>query len=196
MKTVSKKLLSVLIVTVMLASAIPFGTPVAAAVRGDHTVEVIGGTAVFDSRSEAFEGLADDGDVLTVTANDVPGRTFEYWKTSEGDIITDSGFRMLVYANAYVAAHYEDTDDYEFGEWETVYESDDCTVPSVMMRENALGDADFKEVYVNGGNHSFGEWHSDHAVQQAHVSTCRSVFRRPRYSSSSSVREFRRRRER
>ena len=173
MKNASKKIISVLIVMLMLFSSIPFATAVSAELYGDYEVDIRGGTAAFESRNEVFAGLADSGDVLSVTAAEVPGRTFEYWKTSEGDIITDSDFRMLVHDNGYISAHYTDTDEYEFGDWETYRVSDDCEVPSIMIRENGLGDFEFKEVFANHGHHNFGEWLFDYAVPQAHLSTCR-----------------------
>ena len=174
MKTFSKKILSVVIVIVMLASAIPFTASAANGTPGDYEVEIRGANVLIETRDGAvFDGYAFYDDVLEVTANEAQGRTFDYWKSADGDVIPDAEFRIFIHKNTYIAPHYTDTDEYEFGEWETYRQSDDCEVPTVMIRENALGDVEFKEVYTNYGHHSFGEWQPDNSSQQGHFSTCR-----------------------
>ncbi|MBQ7715339.1 MAG: dockerin type I repeat-containing protein [Clostridia bacterium] len=170
MRLFCKKLISAILVLLICITSYPLAASVSAeGAWGEFNVVIRGGSAVFETRNGEFEGAADGGDVLIVTADEAPGRTFEYWRTSEGDAITDPEFRMLVHDNAYISAHYADTSDYPFGDWELYWETDDCEVPSIMIRENARGDAEFKEKYVNYGQHRFGEWEAD---AQAHRAVC------------------------
>ena len=155
MRVLSKKLLSVILAAIIMTSVVSFVPTVSArdVFLDPYAVVIEGGSAVFDNRNGAFEGEAFSGDVLTVTANEVPGREFDYWKTADGEMIPDATFRVLVNDDLYVAAHYTDTDDAPYGAWETYYESHDCEIATVLRRENALGDVDFMKMYMNGGRH-------------------------------------------
>lgn len=150
-----KKILSLTIVLLMLAGALPLGVSVSARDLFDdpYAVVIEGGTAVYEGRNDAFDGTAQDGEVLIVTADEVPGRVFEYWRNAEGDVIPDATYRVLIHADEYVSAHYTDTYDSPFGEWETYYESHDCEIPTVLRCENGFGDVEFSKIYMNYGQH-------------------------------------------
>ncbi len=131
-------------------------------------IVISGGTATFEGKDTAVTYsniygenstvyIAQANDVLNVTLNDQPGRTFKYWMSATGTIIPDEDFSMLVLMNGYYYPVFEDTDTNVFSERVKIYEGN-CEEGTLYMSTNSKGDIKYEIEYVNYGHHDFDEY--------------------------------------
>ena len=121
-----------------------------------YTVVAYGGTVTLVSGEQNAAGKFAEGSVVLVELDyaSYAGHTFDCWKSSEGDLIPQASFRLIVERDAYFGLSFSDVTP-AWGEWELLYDSGDCTVPTIYVRyDTASGLAEYKQVVYE--SHDFG----------------------------------------
>ena len=122
------------------------------------TVVADGGTVTLVSGEKNGEGKYAANSVVLIDLDSEAnaGHTFKCWKSADGDVIPRASFKLVVDRDTYVSPGFSDVTP-SWGEWELLYDSGDCTVPSIWVRHDAAtGLSEYKSVSYQ--YHDYGEW--------------------------------------
>ena len=189
---IRRRIVSFLLALVMLAALLPVGSTAVLASGADaalthFNVQIVGGTAVFVGKTDAFDGTAQSDDVLTVTLTPQTGRELKYWRSVNGQTIPGESFRMVVRADDVIWPVFTDTESSPFGPWECVDDSHDCEAPCLYRRVNTLGDVEYKWVLRNYGIHSYTYVDYDETQHKLICTNCDHVELEDHWWSSETV---------
>ena len=172
-----KRILSGLLAAVMLLSLCVTTTMAAGSPAAAYPVYLHGGTMAKDGVAvRSGDRIASDS-VLSVTLDEkqFSGHEFSHWVASDGTLIPEKAFRVLV--NRMIAFYPVFTDlTGDFGDWRVLERGDFCTDGTLFVREDSA--SGLKEYRLERGDHKAftfseldGERHTLHCVDCPYTDT-------------------------
>ena len=172
-----KRILSGLLAAVMLLSLCVTTTMAAGSPAAAYPVYLHGGTMAKDGVAVRSGDRVASDSVLSVTLDEkqFSGHEFSHWVASDGTLIPEKAFRVLV--NRMIAFYPVFTDlTGNFGDWRVLEKGDFCTDGTLFVREDSA--SGLKEYRLERGDHKAftfseldGERHTRHCVDCPYTDT-------------------------
>lgn len=172
-----RRILSGLLATVMLLSLCVTTTMAADSPAAAYPVYLHGGTMAKDGVAVRSGDRVASDSVLSVTLDEkqFSGHEFSHWVASDGTLIPEKAFRVLV--NRMIAFYPVFTDlTGNFGDWRVLEKGDFCTDGTLFVREDSA--SGLKEYRLERGDHKAftfseldGERHTRHCVDCPYTDT-------------------------
>ena len=172
-----KRILSGLLAAVMLLSLCVTTTMAADSPAAAYPVYLHGGTMARNGVAVRSGDRVASDSVLSVTLDEkqFSGHEFSHWVASDGTLIPEKAFRVLV--NRMIAFYPVFTDlTGNFGDWRVLEKGDFCTDGTLFVREDSA--SGLKEYRLDRGDHKAftfseldGERHTRHCVDCPYTDT-------------------------
>ena len=109
--------------------------------------------------SDATEQV-EKGTILDISLDEekAAGLTFDHFESTDGTIIPNKSFRLLVTKSIFIYPVFSDG-SIVFGEWQVYKDSDNCEKPVIYSRTDTLNRVtEYKYEYFNDGHHMFSPY--------------------------------------